>query len=117
MARSRLPLWLLLPLAAGCMLALGVGTALVVYHPDAPRAALEPGTSDGPRFEVQVQRPRAGLPLGGILPPAWFGQNADLGSIIRHSVRQHEAFLGRQFGNCVFQSWPLTFQSSGNNST
>lgn len=56
-----------------------VGGTLVVYRPDRPAARIEPGSSPGPAFAVQVIRPRAGLPLGGLLPPQVFGLEADLG--------------------------------------
>ena len=42
-------------------------------------ANLLPGTSKQPAFVVQVVRPRAGLPLGGLLPPKLFGVDAHLG--------------------------------------
>lgn len=56
-----------------------VGAALVAYRPDAPVDRIEPGSSPGPAFVVQIRRPRMGLPLGGVLPPRFFGLDAHLG--------------------------------------
>ena len=56
-----------------------VSFSLGVYRPDRPVATIVPGSSSGPSFVVQVIRPRLGLPLGGILPPRLFGQEAHLG--------------------------------------
>jgi hypothetical protein len=53
--------------------------ALVAYRPDRPVATIPPGSSSGPAFVVQVVRPRAGLPLGGLVPPELFGVDARLG--------------------------------------
>ena len=50
-----------------------------VFPPDRPVAKITPGTSKGPAFVVQIIRPRMGLPLGGIVPPQLFGQEAHLG--------------------------------------
>jgi len=72
-SRSLLPLWLL----AG--FAVLVCVYLVTYRPDRPVATIVPGSSSGPAFVVQIIRPRFGLPLGGILPPQLFGQEAHLG--------------------------------------
>ncbi|NQU49749.1 MAG: hypothetical protein HQ519_13945 [Planctomycetes bacterium] len=52
---------------------------VVVYKPDRPIATIVPGSSSGPTFVVQIIRPRAGLPLGGLLPPQLFGLDAQLG--------------------------------------
>jgi hypothetical protein len=60
-------------------LTLLVGLAVVLYRPDRPIATIDPGSSSGPAFVVQVIRPRAGLPLGGILPPQIFGLESHLG--------------------------------------
>lgn len=51
----------------------------VVYRPDRPIPTIVPGSSAGPAFAVQIIRPRAGLPLGGILPPQLFGLDKHLG--------------------------------------
>ena len=72
-SRSPLPLVLL----AGLVVVVCV--AAVVFRPDRPVATIVPGSSSGPAFVVQVIRPRAGLPLGGILPPGLFGLEAHLG--------------------------------------
>lgn len=69
--------WLFLLLLAS--IAILTGLALVVHRPDRPVAAIEPGSSSGPAFVVQIIRPRLGLPVGGVLPPAFFGQEAHLG--------------------------------------
>ncbi len=61
------------------VLAVLVGFSLVVFRPDRPVANIVAGSSSGPTFVVQIIRPRLGLPLGGILPPKWFGLDADLG--------------------------------------
>jgi len=53
--------------------------AVVAYRPDRPVATIVPGSSSGPAFVVQIIRPRAGLPLGGILPPGLFGLESHLG--------------------------------------
>lgn len=50
-----------------------MGTSLFVYVPDRPVPTIAAGSSEGPAFVVQVRRPRAGLPLGGVLPPGLFG--------------------------------------------
>lgn len=55
------------------------GVGVVAYRPDRPVATIDPGSSSGPAFVVQVIRPRAGLPLGGILPPRLFGLESHLG--------------------------------------
>ena len=52
---------------------------LVANRPDRRRQSIVPGTSSRPTFFVQVIRPRAGLPLGGLLPPGLFGLDARLG--------------------------------------
>lgn len=49
-----------------------------LYRPDDPLPAIEPGSSAGPTFIVQIIRPREGLPLGGLLPPQVFGVDAEL---------------------------------------
>lgn len=71
--------WLFLPLALLLGLAVVIGVSLLVYRPDRPVANLVPGSSTGPEFVVQVIRPRAGLPLGGIVSPRLFGLEATLG--------------------------------------
>jgi len=53
--------------------------AVVGYQPDRPVGTIVPGSSSGPAFVVQVIRPRAGLPLGGIVSPELFGFEAHLG--------------------------------------
>lgn len=52
--------------------------SFVVYQPDRPVPDIAPGSSSGPAFVVQVLRPRLGLPLGGIVPPQFFGVDANL---------------------------------------
>ena len=52
---------------------------LFFYRPDQPVATIIPASSSGPAFVVQVIRPRLGLPLGGIIPPEFFGLDAHLG--------------------------------------
>lgn len=69
----------LLPLALLAGIAALVCSTLFVFPPDRPVATLAPGSSSGPAFVVQIIRPRTGLPLGGILPPQLFGQQAHLG--------------------------------------
>lgn len=59
--------------------ALVVFLLLVFYRPDRPVATIAPASSSGPAFVVQVVRPRLGLPLGGLLPPRFFGIDAHLG--------------------------------------
>lgn len=68
---------LLLGLLAG--LAAVICTSLVVYQPDRPVATIVAGSSSEPAFVVQIIRSRAGLPLGGLLPPQLFGLEAHLG--------------------------------------
>lgn len=67
------PLWILLALLVAAVL------AAVGYRPDRPIATIEPGSSPGPAFAVQIIRPRLGLPLGGIAPPRLFGLEEHLG--------------------------------------
>lgn len=52
---------------------------LTVYRADPPRPLVEPGSSAGPTFFVQVLRPALGLPLGGVVPPGLFGVDSELG--------------------------------------
>lgn len=59
-------------------LAIVVCFSFVVYQPDRPVPDIAPGSSSGPAFVVQVIRPRLGLPLGGIVPPQFFGVDANL---------------------------------------
>jgi hypothetical protein len=66
-------------LVLGLLFGLVVVVFFVVYRPDRPVPTLVPGASSGPAFVVQIIRPRAGLPLGGILPPQFFGLDAHLG--------------------------------------
>ena len=68
-----IPVWLLVGLATV------ISIAVTVYRPDRPVATIAPGSSVGPDFVVQVIRPRMGLPLAGIVPPAWFGFEGHLG--------------------------------------
>ncbi len=70
------PSWVLLALV---VLLLGLGLALTWYQPDRPVATIDPGSSSGPAFVVQIIRPRLGLPLGGVVSPALFGQESHLG--------------------------------------
>jgi len=72
------PSRILLPLGLLACVALLI-SPLVAYRPDRPVATLVPGASSGPMFVVQIIRPRAGLPLGGILPPRFFGLEEHLG--------------------------------------
>lgn len=67
------PVWVLIGLAAAVI------ASLVVYRPDHPVATIVPGSSAGPTFRAQIIRPRAGLPLGGVLPPQLFGVEEHLG--------------------------------------
>ena len=69
----------LLPLGIVAGLGIALGLALFAYRPDRPVERIEPGSSDGPAFVVQVIRPRIGLPLGGLLPPQVFGLEGHLG--------------------------------------
>ena len=55
-----------------------IAATFIFYRPDRPEKFIEPGSSSGPAFRVQVIRPRAGLPLGGLLPPRVFGLDARL---------------------------------------
>lgn len=64
----------LLLLAVLVVVCLGISS----YRPDRPIKRIEPASS-GPAFVAQVIRPRAGLPLGGMLPPELFGVDAHLG--------------------------------------
>lgn len=73
--RSRIPLPLVLLAGFAFVISLSFG----LYRPDRPVASIVPGSSSGPSFVVQIIRPRVGLPLGGILPPQLFGQEAHLG--------------------------------------
>ena len=79
MTRDRLPLWFRLPLGLLAGLAILVAFTLVFYRPDWPIATIEPGSSAGPAFVVQIIRPRLGLPVGGLLPPQLFGLERHLG--------------------------------------
>jgi hypothetical protein len=71
--RVRKPSRLLFPLFLLVGLAATLAASLFVHVPDRPVATIEAGSSSGPAFVVQVRRPRMGLPLGGVLPPGWFG--------------------------------------------
>lgn len=53
--------------------------SLLTCHPDRPVPLIEPGSSPGPAFVVQVIRPRLGLPLAGLVPPRLFGLEQHLG--------------------------------------
>lgn len=79
MRRDRIPSWILVPLAVAVAFAAVVGLCFVVFKPDRPVATIAPGSSSGPAFVVQVIRPRLGLPIGGILPPHYFGLEKHLG--------------------------------------
>lgn len=50
-----------------------------LYRPDRDIPMIVPGSSGESTFNVQIIRPREGLPLGGLLPPQYFGADADLG--------------------------------------
>lgn len=52
---------------------------MTLYRPDSPIAPISPGTSTEPSFFVQIIRPRQGLPVGGLVPPRFFGVDAQLG--------------------------------------
>jgi len=67
------PAWIVVALMVVAVL------AALAYRPDRPVDTIAPGSSSGPAFVVQVIRPRAGLPLGGILPPDIFGLEEHLG--------------------------------------
>ena len=75
--RKRLSVHLSLVLLVGLVLV--VCLLFVVYRPDRPVATIVPGSSSGPAFVVQVVRPRLGLPLGGAVPPQFFGLDSQLG--------------------------------------
>lgn len=62
---------------AGVLLVLCV--VIVANQPDRPTPTIFPGSSSAPTFVVQIIRPRLGLPLGGILPPEFFGLEEHLG--------------------------------------
>ena len=70
---------ILLPLVLLAGIAFAVSFSLAVYRPDRPVDGIVPGSSAGPSFVVQIIRPRLGLPLGGLLPPRFFGQETHLG--------------------------------------
>ena len=55
-----------------------VGATLFALRPDRPVPHIAPGSSSGPTFVAQIIRPRVGLPLGGLLPPRFFGVDAEL---------------------------------------
>lgn len=65
----------LVPIAVFAAVAAAV---LLSHRPDQPRPFLVPGSAAAPTFTVQVIRPRASLPLGGLLPPGWFGVDGAL---------------------------------------
>ena len=67
------PIWIFVGLATA------ISISLAVYQPDRPVATIEPGSSAGPSFVVQVIRPRLGLPIGGLLPLNWFEQEEHIG--------------------------------------
>ncbi len=76
---NRKPSWMVLPLMLLAGFLIVVGFQLAVYRPDRPDRTIVPQSSSGPAFVVQIIRPRLGLPLGGLLPPALFGLDAQLG--------------------------------------
>lgn len=78
MSRERTSSRFLFPLVVLAALAATFAAALFVHTPDRPVATIAPGSSSAPAFVVQVIRPRVGLPLGGVLPPGWFGVDAAL---------------------------------------
>ena len=49
-----------------------------LYRPDDRNPGIVPGSSSSPSFQLQIIRPRAGLPLAGIAPPELFGVDAKL---------------------------------------
>ena len=70
-----------------------------LYRPDSPKSTISPGSSSEPNFVVQVIRPREALPLGGLLPPQFFGVDAQLGfdsatEGAMHRVSQEKVELG-----------------------
>lgn len=73
MSRERKTSRLLFPLVVLAALAATFAASLFVHTPDRPVETIAPGSSSEPNFVVQVIRPRSGLPLGGVLPPGWFG--------------------------------------------
>lgn len=74
-ARRSLPF----PLLVLIGLLLVITLLVVVFQPDRRLPMLSPGMSSEPTFVVQIIRPRAGLPLGGLLPPGLFGLDERLG--------------------------------------
>lgn len=79
MARGGKPSWILRALVLLAGLAAVVSLTFALYRPDRPVAAIVPGSSPGPAFVVQIIRPRLGLPLGGLVPPRFFGLESHLG--------------------------------------
>ncbi len=79
MTHNRQRSWLLVPLGLLGCLAVLAGFSFVSYRPDRPVPTIDPGSSPGPAFVVQIIRPRSGLPLGGLLPPKLFGLESHLG--------------------------------------
>ena len=79
MTKGSRPSWAVILLGLIVAIVLAIGLSLALYRPDRPVATIAPGSSSGPSFVVQMIRPRLGLPLGGIVPPQVFGQEAHLG--------------------------------------
>jgi len=79
MTKSSRPSRPLLLLGTVAAFVLALSFLFGVYRPDRPVATIAPGSSSGPSFVVQIIRPRLGLPLGGLLPPQLFRQDAHLG--------------------------------------
>lgn len=78
MKQDRKVSWIFLTLTLLAVLVLFLFSPLA-SRPDRPVDTIAPGTSSGPAFVNQIMRPRGGLPLGGILPPQFFGLDAHLG--------------------------------------
>ena len=80
MAAKRTPnRWIVLPKWLFACFAILACIQVATYRPDRPVANIAPASSSEPKFVIQVIRPRLGLPLGGILPPKFFGADGHLG--------------------------------------
>lgn len=84
-----------------------VGLISVAYPPDRPADFIEPGTSSGPAFVVQIIRPRASLPLAGLIPPQLLGADAQL-KFDSNSVGATIGRVGPQRIELASQNWDLT---------
>ena len=61
-----------------CILVLFLVLTVNLYQPDRPIASITPGSPAGPTFAAQIIRPRQGLPFAGLVPPQYFGVDAEL---------------------------------------